>query len=75
MASLWALIRREPVRAANLLKAIVVCALALGLHITPGQRDALLGLAAAIIAMAEVVRSQVSPNVHTEERRSTTDGP
>jgi hypothetical protein len=75
MKRLIALIRREPARAFALVKMLLVVGLAFGLHLTDAQREALLGLAALILGSGEATRAMVSPNVHTEERRSTTDGP
>ena len=61
------LLRREPVLFANLVKAILIAAVALGLPLTGDQTAALLGLATAILAIGGVVRSQVTPVAKVEQ--------
>lgn len=55
------LARQEPVLVAAVVNAAIVLAVAFGFHLTLDQQHALEGLAGAIVALAFVVRSQVTP--------------
>lgn len=60
------LIRDEPVLLANLFKAVLICAVAFGLPLTGDQTTALVGVAAATLAIGGVVRSAVAPVAKVE---------
>lgn len=55
------LLRCEPVMAASLVKAVLVCAVAFGLPVSDGQQTALLGVAGAILALGGAARQAVTP--------------
>ena len=56
-------IRREPARCVAIVLAVIGVLGAFGLGITDGQRDAIVALVAAVLALfgGEVTRSQVTP--------------
>ncbi len=61
MRALIELIRREPARVFGIAKAVLCVGLAFGLHLTPMQQDAMLGLALLILGSGEGTRAMVMP--------------
>lgn len=55
------LVRCEPVMVTSAIKAILVCAVAFGVHISGGQQAALIGVAGAILALGGAARQAVTP--------------
>lgn len=65
----WQGIRYEPARIYGWLVAAMQVASAFGLDITAEQRNALLGLALASLAVVEMLRRKVSPTAKLDDRR------
>lgn len=61
------LLKTEPTRLVNLLKAVLLCAVAFGLPLSDGQTNALLGVAVAYVALGEVNRAVVTPVAKVEQ--------
>lgn len=61
------LLRHEPTVLIALLKAALVCAVAFGLPLTDEQTTALIGVAAAVLALGAVNRAVVTPVTKVEE--------
>jgi hypothetical protein len=61
------LLRREPVMATSLLKAVLVCAVAFGAPLSDGQEAALVGVAGAILALGAAARQAVVPIAKLKE--------
>lgn len=61
------LLRSEPVMVTSALKAVLVCAVAFGAHISDGQQAALVGVAGAILALGAAARQAVTPLARKED--------
>lgn len=67
------LVRREPALVAGVLQALLAVFVAFGVPLTDGQVAAVLGLAAAVCALA--VRSSVTPTLHGRHVRDSVGTP
>lgn len=70
----WQGIRYEPARIYGWLVAAMQVAAAFGLDITDEQRNALLGLVLASLAVIEVLRKKVTPVVKLEDQGKVVPG-
>lgn len=61
------LLRCEPVLVTSAVKAVLVCAVAFGFHVSDGQQAALIGVAGAVLALGAAARQAVTPLAKKED--------